>query len=62
MTKRVIRVLYFEGPDEWIDATLAKSWLHPNQQTCIANGHVAKELSRTIIVDDRFTQEEPTTR
>ncbi|MFA5132895.1 MAG: hypothetical protein WC444_06240 [Candidatus Paceibacterota bacterium] len=52
--KRVIRILYFEGPDEWIDLTLKKSWLQPDVEVSIAQGHIAKELSRTIIVDDHF--------
>lgn len=55
--KRVIRVLYFEGPDEWIDVMLEKSWLQPNIEANLASEHVAKELSRTIIVEDTF--EEP---
>lgn len=54
--KRVIRILYFEGPDKWIDVTLKNSWLQPNETISIASGHIAKELGRIVIKDDAFLE------
>jgi hypothetical protein len=48
---RVTRVLVFEGPEEWIEHTLAMSWLQPEksgQVRFLAHDKNAIEVSRVI--------------
>lgn len=45
---RVTRTLVFEGPEDWIRATLEKSWLQPDQDDAGLPGpqKYAREISR----------------
>lgn len=45
---KVLRVLVFEGSEEWINWTLEKSWLRPNSdQEFLAPAMKATEILRT---------------
>lgn len=44
---KVIRVLMFEGPEEWIKPMLDRSWLKPDHSPPIlGTGRAARELAR----------------
>lgn len=46
---KVLRVLVFEGPDDWIKSMLEKTWLQPNSESrgVYRSDADAKEILRT---------------
>jgi hypothetical protein len=52
----VQRVIIVEGPKEWVEATLAKSFIQPNRPFEPSQGKSIKEVSRDDITldEERF--------